>query len=239
MVFGAASSDASEVPEAYRGAYPSYAACLAELPSQTQLFEKATKLIAVVAACEPAKAIPSTFVLRLESFGQPAARLFVFNAFSEAATPETLSQGRAFLAQSGAQIVKENGGTFFYYAPRAIGLKHHILGKFRDAEECAAQRADAEAISRQAGAKTVLSSCIASIYGSLVNLETLSDLKAWVSSDYGYNSPDYFSAAECLQDKERVIAQARARGGRAILGALCLPEVGTPDSYKANLFTIL
>lgn len=233
-LFGYPGSERSGTPDIYEGIYPSYATCIADLPKQAANFERFTGLIAVDASCEAGKASASTFVLTIHGFGKPGARLYTLRGFSEGVVRDKYDQIQALLLQGGANIVKEITGSYHYYAAKPVGLYHDRIAFFRVDAECSSQLTEFEAIARKAGANFVIAACPTSPIGSGVFLESMSDSTALILNDYGRNSTDYFSFAECLQDKERMINQVVAKGVRP-LGGLCQAD-SLSGGYKLNLY---
>jgi hypothetical protein len=236
--FGFPTLDRSETPSANKGVYASYLSCVADLASQVAKFEQNTGLGVVTTTCEPGRALDSSYVMNLSAFGTPKTRLFAFRSFSEGVASENLDAVQGLLLIKGALAIGRSGEIFFYYAPAPIGLSLDLLGYFRDAAECAAQKAEASKILTSAGAITTVSTCVQNQSSDGAGLEVISDAKVILSSDFGQHGPTYYSFTECLEDKVRVIEQTRSEGIKP-LGGLCLPEFSTEGTYRLNLFSVL
>lgn len=236
-IFGSTSSRLSDKPEPYQGAYPTYTACLADLPIQVKAFESATRLIAVASFCELGKSVTSSYILQIDGFGKPQKRLFHFRSFDNSVAPETTDQVRALLTDKGATIVQEVENSFFYYAAKSTGVRHNFLANFREISRCQEQLRDAVGIVQGAGSATVIAACVPSQYGPSFNIETVSDEHHWFMSDSGYRVPIYYSLDECLHDKARILSSAKEQNPR-VLGGLCQADSINPGYYRMNIYSI-
>jgi len=216
--------------------YASYAACLTDLSVQAKGYQDNTGLIPVAAYCMPAEGVVgSGYELKLESFGTPRARLHSLRPFSFATDATSLSSVRELLKQHGAIIVRENQGVFFYYSASNLGLSTISLGLFSNAAQCSVQAAEAEKISQSLMATVMMTKCVQDTDAGLFSLDILSNGYKQLSSDQGLLSPRYYTFEECLQDKDRALAEAAH--GRNVRGGICNRDM-TSNFFVLNIFSV-
>jgi len=229
--FGDSTGMGVNVPDAVNEMYANYGACLADIEQLSNTYYRATGLSVVAASCEPNSLENNFYVLRLESFGQESTRLYLFQSFDPPAE-HAISKVYTLISNYGGIVAKVQGGTFLYYAPQVLNLSSNQLALFRDASQCSSQVSDAQAIATAAGAQTAIVSCISlTDVPGITSLEVVSDVTTMLTNNYGYHSPNYFSFAECQQDKARLLSQAHGA-----YGAICAPSDQNPNEYNAEVF---
>jgi hypothetical protein len=207
------------------GAYATFASCLADLPSQSALFEGQTGLLPVSAACDKsAYPFSGSYVLRISGFGRPERRLrsaeFEFYGIPGAALRK---QALDMLARGGGVVATAWGKDALYYSKAVIPVRLHRISSFEVAAQCEAQLGDLRAILSANGAGSVAADCLPladELLKSRVSMEAVEDSGYLMSSDFGHGSPVYYSFEECMEDRGRDLEVARSRG-RAPLGGIC------------------
>jgi hypothetical protein len=220
-----------DTPSNLVGTYSLFSDCLADLPGQLKQFEAQTGLIAVSAGCEPGQMdIESNYVLKIEGFGDPKNRLFVLDPKRNVqATPEWNDKLASIIPLKGGTIVKRNKEMVYYYASSVLPAREVSLAFFNKKEECLAQLDQAQKIFKNVGADVVYADCLAParVDGPSpgARLEVIHDSYVMVGGDSGLRDSaiDYYSFAECMADRDAVLADLLAKHSR-VLGGICHPK---------------
>jgi len=211
------------------GIYDTFDQCQAAIALKKAQFEQHTELSAVSAFCEVAP-YERQFLLKIDGFGIPAMKLFN-------QVPRTISgpELRAFLPEMigklGGQSVFVSGTSHFYFAKELFAIQEQAFGLMDTAEHCSLQIPEAIRIFQQAKSKHIYAVCD----GSSRGLQAMGDTPHMILGDYGHGSILYYSFAECLSDKERVLNDEIAMG-RSPLGAICRPDWAQRDIFILELY---
>lgn len=233
---GSTSDLGVSAPLAVTQIYKGYEACLSDVSTQAAAFEQSTGLVAVATSCHADSLNTGYFQLSITSFGSSERQLMVLNAFNGVGDSTSTAKVAALLQSEDARIIKTVGSMFLFYArPYQIHARTNSFGLFRNADICRAQVAEALAILNKAGAKQSIVTCDtgSSNFGVDTALDTVSDVTAFLSSDYGSHSAVYGSLDECLLDRPRVLAQS----GEHVLGGICEATTGPEGSFNLVLYT--
>jgi len=195
--------------------YASYAECLADISTQQANYTQATGLSTLAVSCEPTDSGPlAGYKLVLQSLGTSPVRLYQFqnNSF-DSFTTDTAWQNLVAtqLQAAGASLTKKVGESFFYYANQSVELKSETLVTTANANDCEAQRTQANAFLTAAGAKSITTVCHANATMD-ETLDIVADVYDYPTSDFGYGSLVYYSFQSCLNDLTREQAGLVAKG---------------------------
>jgi hypothetical protein len=226
-LLGGSDNDTDPTPSNLIGAYPTWAACLADMPAQKANFETNTGLVAVAVTCEPGNFADEqvSYVLQIDGFGKPAQTLYTHTVKFEG-TPDAalLQQLNDIIVGLGAKIVQTNATAIFYYAPNSIQLEQESLALFDDEASCTAQTSEAQLIFKSLGADDVVIRCLPSSTGDnkpvIYWLEVVHVGGAIANGDFGYNSVKYYSFAECMADRDFVVKK-NVDAGMPVVGGIC------------------
>lgn len=210
------------------GLYSTFEECLKDSSVKKPLFEQHTLLPVVSAVCEIAP-FGRPFQLRIDSFGKPAKTLHAFHS-NYRGSPEINRHIAALIEQSGGIPVHQVDASWLYFSPSPLSFLSHDFGNFDTDEQCKTQLADASAILMNSGSRFVYAECV-----SMHRLQAIGDGNAWITNDYGTPSEAYYSLSECLNDKNRVLADRRTTG-KTPLGAICSHDFSHKDVYRVVVY---
>jgi hypothetical protein len=234
--------------------YDTYAACLADIAAQSTMYAAQTQLSAVAAYCVAETDLDTAqYSMKLESFGTPAARLYGLDIQSDQefsdpiAAPGTNSSKPFYqavvglLLESGAKITRSTDTMVAYYAATEAAVSQTELGYFDNADECTAQLPQVHALFIATGATDVYQVCQPlsdDANAKTVSLQVAYNSFDMVESDEGYNSQNYYSFQECMNDSARAFAAASQTMQKA-LGGLCIPDEMHEGQYVFEVFGTL
>lgn len=85
----------------------------------------------------------------------------------------------------------------------------------------------------KSGSQFVYAACV-----SMDRLQAIGDGTGAFMRDYGTYSEAYYSFAECMNDKSRVLDECRAIG-KATFGAICRPDFSNRQIYRVELYDVI
>lgn len=240
VFFGMPISDTSPEPSGLRGLYATYQDCVSDLPAQAEFYESQTQLLAVASTCEQDSGA-GNYRIQIDGFGSPKKRLYVLNAFRGLADESLMAGAAGLVSRHDGHVVKLVDNLIYYYSPRVTPIKHDRFGSFEDPTQCHSQVGSIDEAMTFAGATEMIVDCIPARYTGYLSLEALGNTKRMLMSDYG-SRPDavlYLTFSECLQDRNRVLSQARLDNSR-VAGAVCTRNSSLPsERYRVEILSTL
>ena len=202
--------------------YATFSGCVSDIAAQSAEFRRYTGLLAVSVTCDQARSSLSGFAMKLEGFGKPLMRLHSFKLnfygeFSREAGP----QARTFIQESGANVVRDLGDTFYYYAEYSISVRTNNFGFYDSMSQCQSQLDSVREILQKGGSKRMIVRCSPHL-GTGASLDALSDGTAYLSKTS--IAPKYYSMDECMADRTRIAGEATRRG-YLVYGTVCYPSI--------------
>jgi|GEM_PF-3679737 len=221
------------------GVYSKYEECLAQIPLQADLYARNTGLSVAAAYCEPMNYLGSyQYTLNVEGFGQPKARLFLFNLslnyFNDGFDVALHQEVLGFLKSFGAEIVRTVGSVSYYYMRDDINFNQYIFGTFKNNNECVEQEETATSILNAFGVSRSIVHCVEQSGNKEYALYSLTGGKR-VFVNENRLLTNYYSFSECMEDRARVLSS----GGydKALAGAICREDVMTAGVYKMIVYS--
>jgi hypothetical protein len=223
-VFG--DGEYSANPRNSTGAYRTFDECLADLPTQSTVFETQTRLRVVTATCEPARImLDPSYVLRIESFGAPAKRLYTvaFDFYGQA-DADFRAKAADLVTQSGGTLARIWANNILYYAKLPVPVRYRRISSFAKASECEVQLDEMHSIFGNNGASHLIAGCLpvaGDLFKGWVSMEGVDDGGELIQSDFGLHAPKYYAFDECMRDRKRVLQDMAAQGRNGLLGGIC------------------
>lgn len=224
----------------YYGPYTSYESCLNDLDLRTLEFEEFTKLNSVASYCSKALA-SETYVLTIESFGKTEMNLFTFNVDHIQKDELFQNEIKDHLISMGLQIVRNEKGRFYFYAPQSPNLVSQKLLSYQPIEICNSQINSARNIIKGITSGSSLFKCVPDKdFGELKYHLVSIYSEGRFLTNYKYREK-FLTFEECTNDIARVLANENRYSGRTYLGGLCSIDSSSLniEKYKMELFSIL
>lgn len=224
-------------PSDIEGAYPTYASCKADIANQKNLFEQNLGTEPVAAYCKPDTGTGESYVMVLDSFLQPMARLYVFKAFQGQASDQDVTRVQNLISEDGGDIVRVYQNQIYFYGkvssshqeyPNGMQLKSIYAAISWDSSQCQMQLTEIEKILTALGKKSAIAACTEGDVGSAV--EIVDKGVGSANFDPMGAGVGYGSYQECIADRARVVRNAQ-RKTTNIVGGIC-GVMGTTDSTR-------
>ncbi len=205
----------------YNGMFRSFSDCLSNLAALKVEFIKFSGLEPFLVTCDLARSTDeTTYVARLDTYGEPKTKLFAVKSLAEIFRNTVLSESVSkLIAATGGTIVAKRDGTIYYYSKVSVKPNFNGFGRM-NLSDCLSQTNEID---------TLLKSKISGSYyrGCL----RISNQGKYQVEPYGiWNNFAFFhkvtalerydSFSECQSDKERV-KHSFVDGGLAVTVAIC------------------
>jgi hypothetical protein len=225
------------------GLFATYADCLGAMAKQRALFVTNMGKAPVAAYCTAStSSVHTGFSLTFESFGESKRHLYSYaqDGMVASDSENVVRAAVSALNQAGANVVWSDASHLFYYSENEITLAVEYLGTYSVASQCSDQLLEAQKIFAKAGLTGVSSFCdpFDTAVGASSTLKVVGAGPEIVSDDLGGGSDRYETFADCMSDRDRVIANATS-SGRAVLGALCQPANDTSNVFITHVYSNL
>lgn len=221
------------------GGYSKYEECLDQIPTQTDLFARNTGLSVAAVYCEPLNYLGTNqYILNIEGFGQPKARLFLFNLnsnpFNDGFDADLQNEVLGFLKSFGAEIVRTIGGVSYYYIKDSIDFNQFTFATFKNDKECAEQIEVATSILNVLGSSRSIVRCVTQSGPRGFALYSLSGGgRVFINENRSFTN--YYSFTECMEDRARVLSHSANE--EALAGAICKEDSMTSGIYKMIVYS--
>jgi hypothetical protein len=214
------------------GQYKTRAACEAEIPALSQIFETETKLLPTFAYCERDEfSVSYPWYVRLDAFGTAARRprvggYFIFGLPLNYAAGAYGAELIAALAQAGVRVThvrSHSGGahaalSVTYYSERRLDFDPKELTQHFDKQQCLSQLAEAKAELAQFSVRPLMVYCGVDFL-STVELTAIysegPDLRVTSSAE------TFPSFADCRAGKAALITKYQTELKLPVLGGVC------------------
>jgi hypothetical protein len=220
-----------------QGKYTSYQQCLDDLARQSQIFKSETGLKIIRASCEKMPyGFKNNYQLQIDTYGVAKNDYqWVTIAFLEKVTSSFKQAVVDQLSKLGASNISEYGTSFYFYRKHSIPLFSETVARYDSALHCETQKINLLNALKSLNAKWSTVEC--SLDDKIKNYYHLNVAymsSHYLSNDFGYSSPQYYSMEECLADFERFVANAVNSGHAA--GGVCEDQIGNDGIFVIKLF---
>lgn len=225
--------DQLRVPRGYTyPAYHSYGECVRDLEIQKTIFERETKLEAIIASCEDLGfSYETKYVIKIESFGTPEKKLqYVDIGVNPTTDPLLFLEVERLITEQNISIVKQFDQIEFFYSSKPVTLQKLGTVFFKDLSQCESQIEEGKLILTRSGSTKVIAKCFPSLGSAEMRVFGIGSNR--YLPPYPSSTIRYYTYDECMQDRSRLIAKY----SDSIFGLICAPEVGSRDRYFAYLY---
>lgn len=210
--------------------YPTYRACLNDLPNQVSLFTKSMGLAPIATYCDEGNISGFGFTLTFDSIGKLNAGIYSFidRAVDYAKGDSSWHNNIVSIFNAAAANPNVPGGAnvaiigksfILYYASLNVGVSSQSIVQTYSMDECTAQENVAKMMLKNDGANHTYVACHSIDYGRF-SLDVIADTYDDLAGDAGAGSPMYYSFAECLANRQ-IMSEKAVDNGLSPLGVFC------------------
>jgi hypothetical protein len=222
-----------------QGTYSDREACLADLPNEVRLFERKTGLSSVTAFCFSESSLSNDnlhpFIARVDGFGMPSLRPFVFDASIYAAPANSAQELEEIISESlaGMSSVEEPRlrvdyasalprTVVKYYSTRERALALDTMVSFENINSCHQYQSDFDALLSEFGLIRGRSFCASERFSSVAHHYYFGLVAGAFSSERVPQS--FMNRQLCESSLPNIVAQYTSSTGSSFVKGFCSYE---------------